>query len=167
MALKVMLDGSLHEVEIVRRRPHLVLRIEGREHEIVRLPESGDGQHLMEVDASTIDFARVTLGDRQVVRLNGRTAEIAVLNPLTIADDAAVDQDVLRAPMPGAVVSVHCQVGGVIRRGETIVTIESMKLQSALPAPRDGMVAEVLRTEGQTFDKNDVLVVLAPIAEEN
>jgi biotin carboxyl carrier protein len=62
--------------------------------------------------------------------------------------------------MPGAVVSVHKAVGDAVTRGETIITIESMKLQTALPAPRDGVIAAILRGEGETFDKDEVIVQL-------
>ena len=66
----------------------------------------------------------------------------------------------VRAPMPGAIVSVHKAAGDQVTRGETLVTIESMKLQMALPAPRDGVIADVLRGAGETFDKDEIVARL-------
>ena len=167
MALTVTLNGSTHEVDIVRRRPHLVLRIDGREHSIAHLPEEGDGRRMLGIDASRIAFVRAAVGDRQIVRFDGRTSEVGIIDRAAVADDEGVGQDAMRAPMPGAVVALHCRVGAQVKRGEKVVTIESMKLQTALPAPRDGTIAAIPRAEGQTFEKDDVLVMLVPLAEED
>ena len=64
--------------------------------------------------------------------------------------------------MPGAVVAIHKQAGAEVKRGETIVTIESMKLQMALAAPRDGVLAEIRRGAGETFDKDEIVAELEP-----
>ena len=69
--------------------------------------------------------------------------------------------------MPGAVISVHKAVGDRVSRGETIITIESMKLQTALPAPRDGAIAAILRAVGEVFDKDEVIVRLEATARKN
>ena len=62
--------------------------------------------------------------------------------------------------MPGAVVSVQKKPGDAVKRGEPIITIESMKLQTALPAPRDGVIASILKSEGETFEKDEVIATL-------
>ena len=68
--------------------------------------------------------------------------------------------------MPGAVVSVQKRAGDKVTRGEAIVTIESMKLQTALPAPRDGVIAKILKGEGETFEKDEIIVTLEPETEK-
>ena len=66
--------------------------------------------------------------------------------------------------MPGAVVSVHgCRPGGA--SGETIVMIESMKLQMTIGAASDGVVAEMPFAVGQTFQRGAVLVRVAASGE--
>lgn len=162
MTIRLTVDGVPHEVTITRRRPHLVLRIDGEEHEVAQLPGTGDGRHRMAIGGHAVGFARATLGDRQVVRLGGRTYEVGRVDPFSKAGSAGGGQDALKAPMPGAVVSVHKQAGDSVTRGEVLVTIESMKLQTALPSPRDGVIAQVLRAEGQTFEKDEIIVMLEP-----
>jgi 3-methylcrotonyl-CoA carboxylase alpha subunit len=166
MSIKLALDGRIHDVTIARRRPHLVLLIDGEEHEISELPELGDGSKSMSIGGHHIDFARAVLGHRQAVRLGGRTFEIGYVDPFSESTAAGSGQDVLKAPMPGAVVFVHKQIGDIVTRGEPVVTIESMKLQTALPSPRDGVVANVLRLEGQTFEKDEIIVTLESESEK-
>lgn len=167
MSIRLVLDGTAHEVSIVRRRPHLVLLIDGVAHEISDLPDFGDGRRSMTVGGHALTFTRALRGEGQIVRLDGRTFEIALVNPLSAGDaSGGSSQDAVKAPMPGAVVSIHCAVGQTVRRGETLVTIESMKLQTALQAPRDGVVAEIRRAESETFDKDEIMVVLEPVSEK-
>ena len=166
MAFKLTVDGHSHVDEIVRRRPHLVIRIDGREHEVSQAGTFDDGRQTIEIAGHSLQFARAHSGDRQIVRIDGRTYETAIVDPRSEAQAAGGGQDVVKAPMPGAVVSLHKQAGDSVKRGETIVTIESMKLQTALPAPRDGVIAELLRAEGDTFEKDEIIARLEAVAEE-
>jgi 3-methylcrotonyl-CoA carboxylase alpha subunit len=166
MAFKVMVDGRAHEVEIVRRRPHLVIRIDGREHEVSLPGDIGDGRQTIEIAGLPVHFTRAHAGDHAIVRLAGRTFEASLVDPRSEAEAGGGGPDHIKAPMPGAVVSVHKAVGDAVKRGETIVTIESMKLQTALVAPRDGVIAELNRKEGESFEKDEVIARLEATAGE-
>lgn len=166
MAFKLTIDGKAHEIDIVRRRPHLVVRIDGREHEVSVTGHYGDGRQTLEIAGTEVHFARAQIADRQIVRLDGRNFEALIVDPRSEASGAGGGQDDVKAPMPGAVVSVHKAPGDAVKRGETVVTIESMKLQTALAAPRDGIIAAILRKEGDTFDKDEVVARLEKMAEE-
>ena len=160
MAFKILVDGTAHGVEIVRRRPHLVVRIDGREHEISVTGEEGDGRQSIEIDGAPVHFARAHMADRQILRLAGRTFEALPLDPRSGEAGSGGGLDEIKAPMPGSVVEVHKRPGEPVQRGELVVTIESMKLQTGLPAPRDGVIAAVLRRTGETFDKDEVVASL-------
>lgn len=163
MAFKIALGSKEHDIEIVRRRPHLVVRIDGREHEVTDVGNSSEGYQEIAIAGHPVGFARAHCGDLLLVRMDGRTFETAMVDPRATAEGSSDRQDAVRAPMPGAVVFLHRRCGDEVKRGETIVTIESMKLQTALPAPRDGRIADLMREEGQTFEKDEVLVRLEPL----
>lgn len=162
MVFRLTLDGHTHEVTIVRRRPHLVISIDGREHEIDQVADVGDGRRVLGIAGHSVAFARAGFHDRQIVRLAGRTFEVGMVDPFAGEAGGAGPQDAIKAPMPGAVVDVHREVGDKVVRGEPILTIESMKLQMVLSAPRDGVVAKILRSSGTTFEKDEVVAMLEP-----
>ena len=164
MSFKINVDGSSHNVEIVARRPHLRLRIDDREYEISASGDAEDGRQTLEISGKPIHFVRVHVGDRQILRMAGRTVETSLVDPRSEAETDASAHDHIRAPMPGSVAQVHKQPGEAITRGETLVTIESMKLQMALLAPRDGRLARLLRGVGDTFDKDEIVAELEPLA---
>ncbi len=165
MAFRITVDGKPHEIEVVSRRPHLVLRIDGRGHEVSAAGTIDDGRQTIEIAGTAVHFTRALAGNGQVVRLDGRTFETAIVDPRDQSAGAGGGHDDVRAPMPGAVVSVHKQAGDAVARGETVVTIESMKLQMALVAPRGGRIAELLHAVGDTFDKDEVIARLETAEE--
>jgi pyruvate carboxylase len=64
------------------------------------------------------------------------------------------------APMPGTVTTVAAKVGARVVRGAALVTLEAMKMETAVRAESDGEVAEVLVKPGAAVDLKDLLVVL-------
>jgi acetyl-CoA/propionyl-CoA carboxylase biotin carboxyl carrier protein len=64
----------------------------------------------------------------------------------------------LRAPMPGSVLVVARSVGDAVSTGDTIVVLESMKMELALVAPIDGVVSELTVAVGDKVARD------APVA---
>ncbi len=64
------------------------------------------------------------------------------------------------APMPGMVIKYEKNVGDSINEGETIVVIEAMKMENALPAPASGVVKAINFGSGDSVAKGDVLAVI-------
>jgi pyruvate carboxylase len=64
------------------------------------------------------------------------------------------------APMPGTVTTVAAVAGARVARGDQLLTLEAMKMETAVRAESDGEVAEVLVKAGDAVDLKDLLVVL-------
>ena len=66
--------------------------------------------------------------------------------------------DKMTAPMPGVVLSVNTTVGAAVRRGDSLVVLEAMKMKNELKSPRDGTVAELYVSAGQQVKYGEFLV---------
>jgi acetyl/propionyl-CoA carboxylase alpha subunit len=165
MGFKVSLDGQAHDIEIVGRRPRLIVRVDGREHDIGAFGDLESERNTIEISGSPVSYARGRTADRQFLRLDGRTFEARAVDPRARAEGAGEELDHVKAPMPGAVVAIHAEVGALVARGDALVTIESMKLQMALLAPRDGRIARLARALGDRFEKDEVIVELEPVKD--
>ena len=66
----------------------------------------------------------------------------------------------LLAPMPGMIVSYEKQVGDQVKKGETVVILEAMKMENALPAPCDGTISAIDFKSGDSITKEAVLCVI-------
>lgn len=64
-------------------------------------------------------------------------------------------------PLSGIVVSVHVQQGQQVKKGEILVTLEAMKMNTPVWAPQDGVVASVQAQPGDRAEEGSVLVTLA------
>jgi len=71
----------------------------------------------------------------------------------------------LTAPMPGLIVKVTVAKGEHVTQGQTVVILESMKMQNELKSPIDGVVESVHVEDRQTVDKNATLIVITPDEE--
>jgi acetyl-CoA carboxylase biotin carboxyl carrier protein len=66
----------------------------------------------------------------------------------------------VEAHITGTVWKVECRLGQRIEDGDTVVVIESMKMEMPVEAEDEGTVAEIRCEEGQSVTEGDVLVVL-------
>ncbi|MGD9841580.1 MAG: pyruvate carboxylase [Steroidobacteraceae bacterium] len=65
------------------------------------------------------------------------------------------------APMPGTVAVVHVKANAKVSKGDVLVTIEAMKMETAVRAEYDGEVAEVITRLGESIDTKDLLLVMS------
>jgi acetyl-CoA carboxylase biotin carboxyl carrier protein len=66
----------------------------------------------------------------------------------------------VEAHITGTVWKIECQVGQQVEEGDTLVIIESMKMEMPVEAEDDGKVSEITCAEGQSVSEGDTLVVL-------
>ena len=66
----------------------------------------------------------------------------------------------IEAHITGTVWKIECQVGDEISEGDTVVILESMKMEMPVEAEDPGTVTEIRCEEGQSVQEGDVLVVL-------
>ena len=63
--------------------------------------------------------------------------------------------------MPGLVSAVEVSQGESVKAGQTLVVIEAMKMQSAIPAEHDGVVERIPAYVGQIVESKDLLCVIS------
>jgi len=73
---------------------------------------------------------------------------------------AAVEGTPVTAPMPGLIISYQKEVGDTIEEGDTVLILEAMKMENALPAPASGTIKAINFASGDTVAKGDVLAVI-------
>ena len=158
------MDGQEYQLEIVARRPELVLRVDGKLH-VVRSIARGAQLNLIEVDGRQVGFHSASEGAVAHVRFDGRSHRVAIHDPRDARSTLRAAGDEIIAEMPGTVVAIVKAQGEEVVAGEVVVTIESMKLLMNLSAPRAGRIARIAVELNQTFDKGATLVMLEPTVE--
>lgn len=93
---------------------------------------------------------QASVQDERAYRLAKARGELA-------ADTGEVQ---LKSPMPGVIVTVPVTVGEEVKQGQTVIILESMKMQNELKASRDATVLAINVAAGQAVEKNQVLLVI-------
>lgn len=65
-----------------------------------------------------------------------------------------------QAPLPGTIMTINVKVGDQVKRGDTLVVMEAMKMENNIMANKDGQVKAIHVTVGQTVVQDDKLVDL-------
>ena len=121
-----------------------------------------DGSALLSVDGRVERVLLAQRGDAVFVHLAGESYQLTYEHPLARLAAAAHGsaEDRITAPMPGALVSVLVAAGDAVVKGQALLVMESMKMETTLAAPRDGVVEAVAFVKGQTFDRDALLLTL-------
>lgn len=162
MSLQISLTEP-REVQLSRTGDTATLWIDGVAFDTRIRPDGGATE-------LTIDGRREkvwVLADRDTVFVHafGRAWALHVINPVEASLREGQGADAATAPMPGVLVSLSVAAGDEVTEGQTLAVIESMKMQTEIKAPRDGVVERVPLSVGDGFGQGAPLVALEPMDE--
>ena len=100
-----------------------------------------------------------------VIRINQNQYSVHVkdrfdmlLDQLGMSGTTLAKVNNIKAPMPGKVLEVKIGVGDVVKKGDTVLILEAMKMENVIKAPGDGKVKAVKISQQESVEKNQVLV---------
>lgn len=79
---------------------------------------------------------------------------------------AATGALIIRSPMPGLILDVLVQEGSRVEKGQTVVILESMKMENELRAGREGMVTRVHVRTGDSVEKDQELAAIDDVEDD-
>ncbi len=136
-----------------------------------------DKAYLVEVTKISAEGALVTVNGTPyeigIKDLTSPTApQLVVVNEpppaagaLAKAPNAAVETvgglTTIKAPLPGLIIDVKVSVGETIKVGDTLIVIETMKMENNISSPVAGTVEEIKVSSGESVNEGAVLVVIA------
>lgn len=100
-----------------------------------------------------------------VIRVNGNKYTVQLkdkyddlLKELGIENSSVQKVKELKAPMPGLVVEVCVKEGDALKKGDSLVVLQAMKMENILKCPADAVVKKVHVKKDDTIEKNQLLV---------
>ncbi|CDZ41705.1 acetyl/propionyl/methylcrotonyl-CoA carboxylase subunit alpha [Neorhizobium galegae] len=84
-----------------------------------------------------------------------RVAELARLMPKKLPPDTS---KMLLCPMPGVITSISVKAGEAVEAGQTLATVEAMKMENVLKAERRGVVKRVTASQGQSLAVDELIM---------
>jgi biotin carboxyl carrier protein len=168
MDFKVGDLAQLLQGEVLRTTENNILvKIGGKEHTL-RLLKSGTNEFEFILD-NTFHHARILQSGSAEVRLviDGQPLTVKkhsklteVLEKASALGGAGGGDRNLTSQIPGRVVNISAKAGADVKKGDVIVVLESMKMQVAVKAHKDGNLKEIKVKQGASVARNDVLAVI-------
>ena len=69
-------------------------------------------------------------------------------------------QERVEVPIPGKIISVNVSVGSVVKEGDVLCILESMKMENPIVAPVTGTVTKIELSVGQVVDTDDLVAII-------
>lgn len=108
-------------------------------------------------------------GEREVFfELNGQLRSLFVKDKSAQKDLKAQPKAVkgqkgsIGAPMPGTVIDIRVKVGDHVKKGDPIVVLSAMKMETVVKSPLDGVVKKMAVQTNQKLEGDDLLVEIEP-----
>lgn len=80
--------------------------------------------------------------------------------PKAAAEPVPAGAATVKAPMPGKILSVAVSEGQAVKKGDTLLVLEAMKMQNEIAAPADGTVKQIRVAANQTVSTGEDMIVL-------
>jgi len=143
----ISVDDKIYEVDIdkVSGEEYSILS-EGKSHNVEVIPT--DDPKVYRVNTIYFSFD-VSVNDAEARYMQKRRKK-----------EGDGTTDTIKSPMPGKVVKVLVTKGEHVEKGQTVVVLSAMKMESEYKAGCDGIVSKVAVKEGDTVDGNQLLVVI-------
>ena len=144
-SLELEIDGRSVSLTVERHAiHHSTLLINGRQQEVFTAQD----------------------GDKIFVHIGGKAHELKAASAFAEAGGSGPAGGQIKAPMPGVMLECHIAEGDEVEEGQSLLLIESMKLQTEILAPSSGRISHLGFEAGQSFEKSAVLVAIeSPDAE--
>jgi biotin carboxyl carrier protein len=110
------------------------------------------------LNSSTSEVRLLIDGTEMKINKHSKLSEVLEKSLSKISQVAGVNN--LTSQIPGRVVSVLGKQGDSVSKGDSIVVLESMKMQVAVKSHKDGKIKEIRVKQGNTVSRNDVIAVI-------
>jgi len=87
-------------------------------------------------------------------------------NDILYSTDFFIDEEAegsgnsVKSPMPGKLIKINVSIGDEVKKGESLLVVEAMKMENSIVAPRDGVVADIKAHLGDMVDGDTALLIL-------
>lgn len=135
--------------------------IDGNKYEVA-INEVNDTTAKVTVNGTdyTVEWEK-PVEEKPVVKVQPVAAKPAApATPAAKPAAAPVSGNAIKTPLPGVIIDVKVAVGDVVKKGQTVVVLEAMKMENNINADHDGKVVAIQVAKGDTVADGAALVVL-------
>jgi len=166
--MEIQIGKKIMDVTLISKDGNAVkIDVDGKIYDVdVAMLQNGTCSILSDGNSYNAEMVKTNNGKHYRVNVNYATYEIDMLDSqakymrLRKNADTQEQSNVITAPMPCKIVKVYCKPGDVLKAGDTVLTMEAMKIQSNYKVSADCRVLSVDVKEGDNARVDQTLVTL-------
>ena len=153
-------NGTLYTVKIGDRTYQLdVARVENGVYSLIYNGKSTN-MEMIEGDKPNKYIVNTRSNDYSIEIIDAKARYMAASKSVLDSDEA-----IISSPMPGKIVKLLVEKGDPVAKGDTVIIVSAMKMESEYKSPVNGIVSNVFVTEEAVVDGNQPLVEIEPLVE--
>ncbi|MBN1925814.1 MAG: biotin/lipoyl-binding protein [Prolixibacteraceae bacterium] len=173
MPVELKIDGRTAKVEILEKKDTFYrVRIGAREYEVditkvakgiysLLYRNHSINMEMIEGDTSNKYIVNTLSNEYTVEVIDARSRYLAASKSEIEGEDT-----IITSPMPGKVVKIPVSEGAEVEKGDTVIIVAAMKMESEYKSPVCGKVVRIFVNENDTITGNQPLVEIEPVSEK-
>jgi len=141
------INSKQHSIQIISLKNSILEFILDNSYKTAKILEYGSANIKILIDGEEID-----------IKKHSKLTE--VLEKSTALGGASLGENKLLSQIPGRVVSIMLKVGDQVKKGDSIIVLESMKMQVAVKSHKEGKIRDIKVKVGDTVSRNDIVALI-------
>lgn len=112
------------------------------------------------------ELVQVSDGQKEfIIKLNGKLISLAIKDSMDLLlEKLGIEHDIenvvkdVKAPMPGLIIDIALKTDQEVKKGDTLLILEAMKMENVIKSPTNGIISKVHIKKGESVEKNQILV---------
>jgi biotin carboxyl carrier protein len=143
--LEIKVDDKIYQIDLMHNDEGIFSILNnGRSFNIELVPQQKPKHYTAYTFYNSYDLEVIDAESRYLRNRSGATPMIS--------------ENTIISPMPGKVVKIPVKIGDEVKKGDTVITVSAMKMESEYKSPIDGKIAKIHVSEGNTVEANQVLI---------
>ena len=157
------IQNNHYYVEILALKPQLSIAVNGKPYTVSHICENKQGSQIIEINGLSFTATCLDSPKNAHVKINTKSCLLKKQNIGVDGRKETQSGNIVLASMPGILVETYCEEGDLVSKGDIILATESMKMQTNVTAPKDGVIKIIHFQKNETFEKGATLVSLKEV----
>ena len=166
MSVEIKIDNRLAKVELLEQHDNLLkVRVDDRMYDIDLMHTPGGTFSILESGHSyNIELVPQEQAKKYTAYTLYKTFDVEIIDAEAryVLNRGGGNMDTaekwIKSPMPGKIVKINVSEGEAVTKGQTVLTLSAMKMESEYKSPIDGLVKKIAVSEGEIVEGNQILI---------
>jgi len=153
----IFVEGKEFEIEIKNEKGKKICIYNNKKFEVDLIEKKIEGKIFAIINGKCIEFLPLKKEkNKNLIFVDGKEYEVEIGTKKEIFGKEA--KNIIYAPMPGIITEIKVNIGQKVKKGESLIIMESMKMQLEISSPDEGEIEEIYVQKNSSIKKGDKIL---------